>query len=127
MVADALTGPRDAVYTRSSAIFDAAERRIEERSSTAAPAQLAIRDFKLIDGTMARLAEILGLSITDYDTVPAATGSAGGTRTRGRVRGPEGAGVPAALTLIDPEAGRSRARWPTRTAPRNWLARVSHR
>jgi hypothetical protein len=28
------------------------------------PAQLAIRDRKLIDGTMARMAEVLGLTIT---------------------------------------------------------------
>jgi hypothetical protein len=28
------------------------------------PAQLAIRDLKLIDGTMARMAEALGLTIT---------------------------------------------------------------
>jgi hypothetical protein len=58
---------------------------------------------------MARMAEVLGLSITDYDTVPAASGSAGGTRIRGRVRGPDGAGVPAAVTLIDPR-GRQAAR-----------------
>jgi hypothetical protein len=35
--------------------------------------QLAIRDLKLIDGTMARVAEVLGLAITDYDTVGAST------------------------------------------------------
>jgi uncharacterized protein (DUF1810 family) len=29
-----------------------AERRLEESASTVAPAQLAIRDLKLIDGTM---------------------------------------------------------------------------
>jgi uncharacterized membrane protein YgaE (UPF0421/DUF939 family) len=71
VVAAAISGPRDGVYTRSSALFDQAERSIEERSGTAGPAHLAIRDLKLIDGTMAQLAEILGLAITDYDTVPA--------------------------------------------------------
>jgi len=70
VIAVALTGPRDGVYTRSSALFDQVERRVEEGSGVAHPAQLAIRDLKLIDGTMARLAEVLGLAITDYDTVP---------------------------------------------------------
>ena len=106
VVAAALTGPRDATYTRSAALFDQAERRIEERSGTAGPAHLAIRDLKLIDGVMAQLAEALGLAITDYDTVPATPGD--GTRIRGRVRGPDGAGVPATLTLIDAQ-GRQAA------------------
>ena len=34
--------------------------------------QLPIRDLKLIDGTMAELAEVMGLTISDYDTVDAA-------------------------------------------------------
>jgi len=68
-IAVALTGPRDGVYTRSSALFDQAERRVEDSSGIADPAQLSIRDLKLIDGTMARLANGLGLAITDYDTV----------------------------------------------------------
>jgi uncharacterized membrane protein YccC len=88
VVAAALTGPRDGIYTRSAALFDQAERRIEERSGTAGPAHLAIRDLKLIDGTMAQLAEALGLAITDYDTVPATPGSADGSRIRGHVQGP---------------------------------------
>jgi hypothetical protein len=69
VVAGALTGPRDGVYIRSSALFDQAERCIEERVGIAHPVQLAIRDLKLIDGTMARMAEGMGLAITDYDTV----------------------------------------------------------
>jgi uncharacterized membrane protein YgaE (UPF0421/DUF939 family) len=109
VVAAALTGPRDVTYTRSAALFDQAERRIEERSGTAGPAHLAIRDLKLIDGTMAQLAEALGLAITDYDTVPATPDDGDGTRIRGRVRGPGGAGVQAALTLIDSQ-GRQAAR-----------------
>ena len=71
VVASALTGPGDGVYTRSAALFDQAESRIYDRSGTVGPAQLAIRDLKLIDGTMARMAELLGLTITDYDTAPA--------------------------------------------------------
>jgi hypothetical protein len=45
------------------------------------------------------MAEALGLPIADYDTAPAASG---GMRIRGRVRGPDGTGVQAALTLITP-------------------------
>lgn len=109
VVAGALTGPRDVTYTRSSALFDQAERHLEEHTGIVGPAQLAIRDLKLIDGTMAQMAEVLGLPITDYDTVPAGSGSSGGMRVRGRVRGPDGAGIRAALTLIGPR-GRQAAR-----------------
>jgi uncharacterized membrane protein YccC len=80
VIAVALAGPQNGVYTRSSALFDQAERRVEERSGIANPAQLAIRDLKLIDGTMARLAGGLGLAITDYDTVSVRLGS--GSRLR---------------------------------------------
>jgi uncharacterized membrane protein YccC len=72
IVADALTGRRDVTYTRSSALFDRAERRLEEHTPAISPALLAIRDLKLIDGTMARLAERMGLAITDHDTQPEA-------------------------------------------------------
>jgi uncharacterized membrane protein YccC len=70
VVADAISGPRDTVYTRSSAVFDQAERRLEEQPGIAGPQLFAFRDLKLIDGAMARMAELLGLTITDYDTVP---------------------------------------------------------
>jgi dihydrofolate synthase/folylpolyglutamate synthase len=112
-VAGALTGTRDGVYTRSSALFDQAERRIEERSGIAHPAQLAIRDLMLIDGTMAQIAERLGLPVTDYDTVPRGPtnpASPGGARIRGRVHAPHGGGIRATLTLINPrgrQAGRT--------------------
>jgi hypothetical protein len=68
VVIAAYNGPRDTTYTRSSALFDRAERRLEERSRTVDPAQLAIRDLKLIDATMARMAELLGLQVADFDT-----------------------------------------------------------
>jgi uncharacterized membrane protein YccC len=68
-VARASTGSRDVVYTRSSALFDRAERRLDEGSASVGPGQLAVRDFMLIDGAMARMAEIMGLGITDFDTV----------------------------------------------------------
>jgi hypothetical protein len=67
-VAGALSGKSDGIYTRSSALFDQAERRIEELSATVHPAQLAIQDFMQIDGTMAQIADRLGLPVTDYDT-----------------------------------------------------------
>ncbi len=68
-VADAVTGPRDGSYVRSSALFDRVERWLEEGSFPAGKGQLAVRDLKLIDGSMANMAEVLGLSVTDYDTV----------------------------------------------------------
>jgi uncharacterized membrane protein YgaE (UPF0421/DUF939 family) len=88
VVAAALTGPRDGIYTRSAALFDQAERRIEERSGTAGPAHLAIRDLKLIDGTMAQLAETLGLAITDHDTVPATPGDGDAIGSAGEYAAP---------------------------------------
>jgi hypothetical protein len=103
VVADALTGSRDATYTRSAALFDRAERRLEQCSSSVGPDQLAIRDLKLIDGTMAGVAGYLGLRITDYDTQPATSGGSGGIPVSGRVHTTGGGGVGfAALTLIDP-------------------------
>ncbi|WP_261568402.1 FUSC family protein [Frankia gtarii] len=69
VIAAALNGPRDTTYTRSSALFDRAERRSEELAGAVHDGQLAIRDLKLIDGSMARLAETMSLRIADYDTV----------------------------------------------------------
>jgi uncharacterized membrane protein YccC len=68
-VARATTGPRDVGYTRSSALFDRAERRLEEDWASVGAARLAVRDLMLIDGAMARTAEVMGLAITDFDTV----------------------------------------------------------
>jgi hypothetical protein len=67
VVARALTGPRDGTYIRSSSLFDWVERRLED-CPWGVPTDLALRDFKLLDGTMAHLAELMGLGITDYDT-----------------------------------------------------------
>ena len=39
-----------------------------DRTSVGAD-QLAVRDLMLIDGAMARMADIMGLAITDFDTV----------------------------------------------------------
>ena len=68
-VARALTGPRDGTYTRSSALFDRAERSLGICPHRVASAEFALRDFKLLDGTMAQMAQLMGLGITDYDTV----------------------------------------------------------
>jgi hypothetical protein len=64
----AITGPRDGIYTRSSALFDRAELRLEQTSQAVEAAELAIRDLKGIDGVMAQMAQIMGLTITDFDT-----------------------------------------------------------
>jgi hypothetical protein len=69
VVARATTGSRDVVYTRSSALFDRAERRLEEGWASVGADRFAVRDLMLIDGAMARTAEVMGLAITDYDTV----------------------------------------------------------
>lgn len=73
VVADAATGKREHPYVRSSALFDRVERCIEQGRDGAADVtdadRLAIRDLKLIDGVMAGLAEVLGVGVTDYDTV----------------------------------------------------------
>jgi hypothetical protein len=70
VVARALTGPREEIYTRSSALFDQAENDRDRCPHRSASAEFALRDLKLLDGTMARIAELMGLGITDYDTQP---------------------------------------------------------
>jgi uncharacterized membrane protein YccC len=69
ILAGSFTGPRNSDYTRSSSLFDRTERCLEERAESMCEGQLAIRDLKLLDGTMAKMAEVLGLRVTDYDTV----------------------------------------------------------
>jgi hypothetical protein len=75
----------------------------------------------LIDGTMAGLAQAMGLAVTDYDTVPVWASNSGGPRIRGRVRGPDGKGASfASLTLIDPR-GQLAARTATGADGAFWL------
>jgi hypothetical protein len=69
IVARALTGPKDLPYTRSSALFDQAEQTLEVSLERVEGTEFALRDFRLIDGTMASLAKLMGLRITDFDTV----------------------------------------------------------
>jgi uncharacterized membrane protein YgaE (UPF0421/DUF939 family) len=64
----AVDGPRDGTYTRSAALFDRAERRLDDDATVIAPGVLAIRDLELIDGVMARMAEEMGLTVANYDT-----------------------------------------------------------
>jgi hypothetical protein len=69
ILAESLTSPLQRDYTRSSALLDRTERRLEERSARLDEGQLAIRDLKLIDGAMAKLAALADLTVTDFDTV----------------------------------------------------------
>ncbi len=69
VVAQAVTGLRDGTYTRSSALFDQAQRSIEIHPRRFTSLEFALHDFTLLDGTMAHLADLMGLAITDYDTV----------------------------------------------------------
>jgi hypothetical protein len=73
VVAGALNGSRNVTYTRSAALFDRAERRLETHAGDTDEGQLALRDFQLIDGAMAQLAENMGLERTDFDTTTALT------------------------------------------------------
>jgi len=73
VIARALNGPRDGIYTRSSALFDRAERDLGVPAHGSASQEFALRDFMLLDGTMAHMAELLGLRIADYDTVGVGT------------------------------------------------------
>ena len=72
-VADAMTGPRQGVYVRSSSLYDRAERSHQDSAAGTGQEWLAIQDLKLIDGAMAGLAKSMRLEVTDFDTVRAAT------------------------------------------------------
>jgi hypothetical protein len=72
-VADAMTGPRQGVYVRSSSLYDRAERSHQDDAAGTGKEWLAIQDLKLIDGAMAGLAKSMRLEVTDFDTVRATT------------------------------------------------------
>jgi hypothetical protein len=82
VVAAAFTGPRDGTYTRASSLFDQAEQRLQRSSAPHQVTNLAIRDLRAIDETMAEMAEDLHLKVTDYDTV-AGDALSSGPRCRG--------------------------------------------
>jgi uncharacterized membrane protein YgaE (UPF0421/DUF939 family) len=67
ILAEALSRPSDATYARSAALFDRVERRIEDTELVGAD-ELALSDLMLIDGTLAQMAEGIGLQVTDHDT-----------------------------------------------------------
>jgi hypothetical protein len=85
---DALGGQPAGSYTRSAALFDRVERRIEtHQDQHPSPAGhrhlpsevLALHDLILLDGSLARLAAIAGLTVTDLDTTDAQSASTPGS------------------------------------------------
>ena len=60
--------PQGGTYTRSASLFDLIEQRLAAPGSNAGSGYLALRDLRLIDGALAKLAEALGVDITSYDT-----------------------------------------------------------
>jgi len=68
IVAGATTGSTDGIYVRSSSLYDRAERSLEGNGVGLNQGCAAIRDLQLIDGSMATLAEFLGLEVNDFDT-----------------------------------------------------------
>ena len=68
IVAGATTGSTDGIYVRSSSLYDRAERSLEGGVVGLNRGCPAIRDLQLIDGSMATLAEFLGLEVNDFDT-----------------------------------------------------------
>jgi uncharacterized membrane protein YccC len=56
-------------YTRSSSLFDAVDRELEEHGDV--DAHLVLRDLMLYDGACAQLATALGMAVLDNDTVAA--------------------------------------------------------
>jgi len=67
-----LSDGRDAIYTRSAALFDRVDRRIEEQDVVTGKDELALRDLMLIDAALAEIAQAMGLAVTDRDTVSSA-------------------------------------------------------
>jgi hypothetical protein len=69
--ADAMTGPRDGVYVRSSSLYDRADRSLEGNKGGLDRGCPPLRDLQMIDGSMADLAQFIGLKVTDLDTTVA--------------------------------------------------------
>jgi uncharacterized membrane protein YgaE (UPF0421/DUF939 family) len=68
ILGDAFTGSRNVTYTRSASLFDSVERRLAKGTTVLSDGELAVRDLKLLDGTMVQMADVLGLDVTDFDT-----------------------------------------------------------
>jgi uncharacterized membrane protein YgaE (UPF0421/DUF939 family) len=86
VVAGAFTGPRDGTYTRSASLFDQAEQRLQRSQNPHKDADLALRDLRAIDETMADMAEALHLEVTDYDTFGADANPRGGSNRQGSLQ-----------------------------------------
>jgi hypothetical protein len=71
-MAEAMTGSREGVYVRSSSLYDRAERSLENGAVGRGHGSSAIRDLQLIDGSMAGMAELIQLKVTDLDTTEVA-------------------------------------------------------
>jgi uncharacterized membrane protein YccC len=72
LIRTSVTGTRDGVYARSASLFERVEQDLENSGTDdTGDIDLALRDFKLIDGVMARLAELMNLRIGDFDTAEA--------------------------------------------------------
>ena len=67
----AVAGLDGGSYTRSASLFDLIEQRLAVPGSGSGDAHLALRDLRLIDGSLAELAGALGLHVTSYDIGPA--------------------------------------------------------
>jgi uncharacterized membrane protein YccC len=67
-VAHAMTDPEKGVYVRASSLYDRAAGGWEAGAGGVAVENLPVRDLQLIDGSMATMAELVGLQVTDLDT-----------------------------------------------------------
>jgi hypothetical protein len=61
-ISDALTGPTHGTYTAAASWYDRAESRLEAQPGTA---RFWLRDLKLIDEAMARIAQTLGMTLEE--------------------------------------------------------------
>ena len=68
----AVADPHGTTYTRSASLFDLVEQRLAAPGNNSDKGHLALRDLRLIDGTLAELASALCMDITSYDVGPAA-------------------------------------------------------
>jgi hypothetical protein len=84
VVAGAVAGPRDAIYTRSSALFDQAERHLEERSGIAGPQQFAVRDLSLSTALWPRWPSFSGSASPTTTPYPSGQAAQGVRRLPGR-------------------------------------------
>lgn len=60
---------RGGTYVRSAPLFGQIERAMEDRHGAGVSGQLAMRDLQLLDSALGRLAEVLGLDVTNATPV----------------------------------------------------------